>query len=488
MTHDLPEPHWPSCEQAERSLLFSPAKVGAFTAPTRSWIPAMVPWRATEEGEVTSDVIDWYGRFAEGQPGVLVIEATGIRDVASGPLLRIGHDRYIPGLKRIVDEVRERSGGKTRLLIQLIDFLSIRRRPEPDKFFDRFLQVQGRHREALVQITGQADWQNAPEDRIRGVLKELPAEDLQQVLDDRELESLNYGARQRVWDMHEPGIEELPQVLPGLFADAAERAKRAGFDGVELHYAHAYTMASFLSPLNRRMDGYGSTLVGRLRLPLEVFAAVRERVGDNYTVGCRFLGDEVIKGGGRLADAEQYARAFAQAGMDFLSVSKGGKFEDAKQPRVGQAAYPYTGPSGLECMPTVRMETTPFGRNLPISRAIRESVRSAGFETPVIGAGGIASFHQAEQALSDGDCDLIASARQSLADPDWWLKMQRGQGETVRRCKFTNYCEGLDQKHKQVTCQLWDKDKETPDRGGCGPELSSDGKRRMVPPPSTGLL
>ncbi|MDF1839452.1 MAG: NADH:flavin oxidoreductase [Planctomycetota bacterium] len=487
MTHELPEPHWPSREQAERSLLFSPAKVGAFTAPTRSWIPAMVPWRATEEGEVTQDVIDWYGRFAEGQPGVLVIEATGIRDVASGPLLRIGHDRYIPGLKRIVDEVRERSKGQTKLLIQLIDFLSIRRRPEPEKFFARFLQIQDRHREALTQITGQAEWKTADESQVRTALQELSSEDAARALDGRELESLRYGARQRVWDMHEPGIEELPRVLPGLFSDAADRAKQAGFDGVELHYAHAYTMASFLSPLNRRTDGYGSTLEGRLRLPLEVFAACRERVGKDYTVGCRFLGDEVIEGGGRLHDAVAYARAFAAAGMDFLSVSKGGKFEDAKQPRVGQAAYPYTGPSGLECMPTVRMDATPFGRNLPISHAIRQSVRDAGFDTPVIGAGGIAAFHQAEQALQDGDCDLIASARQSLADPDWWLKMQRGLGDSVRRCKFTNYCEGLDQKHKQVTCQLWDKDKETPDRGGAGPVLSSDGKRRMVPPASPEL-
>ena len=58
----------------------------------------MVPWRATDDGFVTRDVIDWYARFAEGQPGVLVVEATGIRDIPSGPLLRIGHDRFVPGL------------------------------------------------------------------------------------------------------------------------------------------------------------------------------------------------------------------------------------------------------------------------------------------------------------------------------------------------------------------------------------------------------
>ena len=96
----------------------------------------MVPWRATEEGYVTEDVIDWYERFARGMPGAIVVEATGIRDVPSGPLLRIGHDRFLPGLTRLVETVRRVSEGRTRLLIQLIDFLTIRRRPEPKKFFE----------------------------------------------------------------------------------------------------------------------------------------------------------------------------------------------------------------------------------------------------------------------------------------------------------------------------------------------------------------
>ncbi len=485
MAHPLPESHWPTREVAQASLLFQPLQIGPMRAETRSWIPAMVPWRATEEGEVTQDVIDWYGRFAEGQPGVLVVEATGIRDVASGPLLRAGHDRYLPGLKRLVEEVRERSQGQTRLLIQLIDFLSIRRRPEPEKYFQRFLTISKEHRKGLAEHTGESVWLKASEPELRTGLWQAGADAWPKLLNPRELESLEFGARQRVWDMHEPDIADLPKQLPGLFADASARVRKAGFDGVELHYAHAYTMASFLSRANNRADGYGRSKEARVRLPLEVFQAVRDRVGSDYPVGCRFLGDEVIEGGSRIKDAVFYAESFAAAGMDFLSVSKGGKFEDAKQPRVGQSAYPYTGPSGLECMPTVRMETSPFGRNLGLSHAIRDAIRAKGFETPVVGAGGIASFDMAEVALQNGDCDLVASARQSLADPDWWNKMRQGQGDRVRRCLFTNYCEGLDQKHKQVTCQLWDKDRETPDRGGQSPALSHDGKRRLVPAPDS---
>src|SRR6202011_2987206 len=99
------------------------------------------PWVATGHGPVTPDVLDWYGRFAQGSPGAIVVEATGIRDVPSGPLLRIGHDRFLPGLRRLVDTVQEASEGHTRLFIQLIDFLAIRRRPDPEKFFARFLEV-----------------------------------------------------------------------------------------------------------------------------------------------------------------------------------------------------------------------------------------------------------------------------------------------------------------------------------------------------------
>ena len=109
----------------------------------------MVPWRATDDGFASDAVVAWYERLARGRPGAIVVEATGIRDIPSGPLLRIGDDRYIEGLKRLVDAVRQASGGQTRLFIQLIDFLAIRRRPEPSKFFERFLQVTDAHRRAV---------------------------------------------------------------------------------------------------------------------------------------------------------------------------------------------------------------------------------------------------------------------------------------------------------------------------------------------------
>jgi 2,4-dienoyl-CoA reductase-like NADH-dependent reductase (Old Yellow Enzyme family) len=479
--HRLPPVRWPTAEEAAASRWFSPARLGPLEVAERTWVPAMVPWRATEDGLVTPEVLDWYARFAEGQPGVLVVEATGIRDVASGPLLRIGDDRFLPGLRRLVELVRERSRGRTRLFIQAIDFLTVRRRPPPATFFQRHLAIDTALRARLASATGDEAWREASEPEVRARLL-AAAEDralLAAVLSARDLESLDYGYRERVWDTHLPWIRALPATLPGLFAEAARRAREAGFDGIELHYAHAYTLASFLSRLNTRDDGYGGPREQRVRLPLEVLAAVRTRVGRDYVVGIRYLGDDVVEGGSRLEDAVWFGQQFAAAGADYLSISKGGRFEDARQPKIGEAVYPYTGRSGYECMPTVISDARgPFGRNVPLAAAIRRAVRAAGHATPVVTSGGIFSFEQAEGILARGEADFVAAARQSLADPDWFRKVRLGHGDLVRRCEFTNYCEGLDQHHKQVTCKLWDRvGLDAPDV-----RLAADGRRRLGPP------
>src|SRR5258705_592701 len=253
----------------------------------------MVPWRATAEGFVTQENLDWYRRFATGQPGVLVVEATGVRDIPSGPLLRIGDDRFIPGLRKLVEVVREASKGHTRLFIQIIDFLAVKRRPEKEKYFDRFLQIEKRHRQMLAEVTREPAWLVVPVTRIRDFLKTTSDEILDVVLAKNELEALRFGYRERVTDTHLDHIKELPRELPGIFAAAAGRARGAGFDGGELHYAHAYTMACFLSALNDRNDEYGGPREDRVPLSLEVYRGVRGRVGKDYVVGVRFLGDEV---------------------------------------------------------------------------------------------------------------------------------------------------------------------------------------------------
>lgn len=462
----------PTRDEAAASRLFSPLSHGPLRLSSRTWVPAMVPWRADPDGNVTQAVVDWYARLAEGQPGCIVIEATGIRDVPSGPLLRIGHDRYVDGLRRVTEAIHRHSGGRTQAYIQLIDFLGVRRRPERNTFIERFLGISEAHRAALGM-------EGASDDAVRRHLVTLDDASLEQLLSPRQREALQMGARERVTDTELPHIRNLPVVLPELFARAARRAREAGFDGVELHYAHAYTMASFLSATNTREDGYGGGRAERLRLPLEVFAAVRAAVGADYPAGCRMLAEECIDGGSGLDDAVYFALGLARAGMDFLSFSRGGKFDDAKQPKVGEAVYPYTGVSGYECMPGyLSDEQGPFGRNLAATATLRRALRDAGLATPVVLAGGIHNFEQAEAALADGTADIVGAARQSLADPGWWKKLREGRGAEVRQCEYKNYCEGLDQKHKDVTCQLWDR--VALDEPGL--PRSRDGKRRLVAP------
>src|SRR5437773_159886 len=477
--HPIPATHWPTAGQAERSLLFQPTKIGSLALDSRTWWPSMVPWRATEDGFVTQEKLEWYRRFAEGRPAALVVEATGVRDIPSGPLLRIGHDRFLPGLKQLVETVRAASNGQTRLFIQIIDFLAVKRRPDPTKYFQRFLEITGDHRRAISELMEDPYWLSANETEVRSFLSDAPDEVIERALNERELESLRFGYRERVNDLHLPHVRELPQVLPSIFADAARRGREAGFDGVELHYAHAYTMAGFLSALNDRDDGYGGPRENRARLPLEVYHAVRKRVGDDYVVGVRFLGDEVIAGGNRIDDAVYFGVEFARAGFDYLSISKGGKFEDAEQPKIGQAVYPYTGQSGYECMPTTLSdERGPFGRSVPLVAAIKKAVNRAGFKTPIVATGGITTFEQAEQILRDEQADIIGMARQALADPDWFRKVKLGRGDGVRRCTYTNYCEALDQAHRQVTCKLWDrKELDEP-----GIPMASDERRRLLTP------
>ena len=531
--HTPLDARWPDAGTAAASRLFSPLDAGRLQLADRTWVPAMVPWRATEEGFVTPEVLSWYERFARGAPGAIVVEATGVRDIPSGPLLRIGDDRFIAGLEELVRTVRRASGGRTRLFIQIIDFLTVRRRPTRETFLGRHLKITDAHRLALgsdLVSCANSNSEDTPpmsyfkdsaqetrsDPEVRAWLLALPDERLREVLSPREIEALDFGLRERVTDMRQPHIRDLPKTLPGIFADAARRAEAAGFDGVELHYAHAYTMASFLSARNTREDGYGGVRENRVRLPLETFHAVRAAVSNSFPVGCRYLSDECLgadqsspnrlrqdsgesagasakaekleyEGGrpkeldyeGAVADAVYFGVEFAKAGMDFLSLSRGGKFEDAKQPKVGWAVYPYTGPSGWECMPTVLGdEAGPFGRNVAPASRIRQAIRDAGLSTPIVVAGGISTFEQAEQILSSGAADIIAAARQSLADPDWFMKMRLGKGNEIRRCCYTNYCEGLDQMHKQVTCKLWDR--EALDEPGI--PLSTDGKRRLVAP------
>jgi 2,4-dienoyl-CoA reductase-like NADH-dependent reductase (Old Yellow Enzyme family) len=398
------------------SLLFSPLVINGVRLENRVCIPAMVTW-LSPDGTVTDDIRQRYLRYARGEPGMIVLEATGVHEIKSGPLLRISNDSYIAGLRDLVGQMHDTSPSK--VVLQIIHFLRIARR-DPEGYL---------HRLGREDLIGQPDAA------------------VQERLTPRQFEDYFFGYRQRVGDLTR---EEIRQIPP-LFAQAARRARLAGFDGAELHMAHAYTLASFLSKLsNQRTDEYGAN---RLLLPLEVIRAVRAEVGTDYLLGVRFLGDEAVVGGNTLEDTRPIALAFAQAGVDYLSISRGGKFEDAKRPKVGEAAYPYTGLSGEACMPNHKL---PPAANIHLAAGIKEAINQAGYFLPVLGSGKINSFELAESILREGKADLIGVARGHLCDPDWTRKVRQGFYADLRQCDYKSVCELLyDQRHYKVVCKLW---------------------------------
>ncbi len=255
------------------------------------------------------------------------------------------------------------------------------------------------------------------------------------------------GYRQKVEDLSLDEVREIPT----LFADAASRTREAGFDAVELHFAHAYTMSSFLSRHNQRKDEYGGTLKRRLRLAEEVVEASRRAVGDDFVLGARMNGDEFTLGGNSQEQAAAIALRLAELGLDYISISAGGKFEDALQAE-GEALDPYTGYSGHRTMPPRWM---PECVNVYLAAHIRSALRENGFMTPVITAGRIPTATEAEAVLARGQADMVAICRPILCDPYWPDKYQTGRGDAVLKCTYCNYCREAEGAYEDVTCVQW---------------------------------
>src|SRR6188474_1187192 len=193
--HPIPPERWPTAAEVAASRLFSPLTLrSGLVLKDRTWVPAMVPWRATGDGVVTPALLEWYRRFASGRPGTLVVEATGVRDVPSGPLLRVGHERFVPGLAGLVAAVAEASAGETRLMLQILDFLAIRRRPERGRYLREFLVLTSRHRERMAALRPGLDVSD--DAALRRELVACDDAALATVLDEREHHALAYGDRE----------------------------------------------------------------------------------------------------------------------------------------------------------------------------------------------------------------------------------------------------------------------------------------------------
>jgi len=342
--------------------LFTPGNIGNLELKNRIILPPMATNFADPEGNVNERHIAYYRRRARGGAGLIISEHTGVarQGKAFPNMALIDSDGKIPQFRKLVQAVHE-EGGKI------------------------FIQINHAGRQTLAAYTGCQPV--APSPIPCPVRQEMP-----KALSRQE-------------------ISELVRA----YASAAARAKEAGADGVEVHMAHGYLLNQFLSPFsNQRQDEYGGTLERRLRMPLEVLGAVRERVGADFPVTCRFSADEYVEGGLRIEDSKQIAGALEQHGADALHVSA----------CIGASWYlihpPYYAPEGIF---------------VPLAAAVKSAVG-----IPVITVGRIRTPALADQILGENKADFVSMGRALIADPDLPVKARQGRAAEIIPCISCNRC------------------------------------------------
>lgn len=215
-------------------------------------------------------------------------------------------------------------------------------------------------------------------------------------------------------DLDEPGIRKLIEA----FGEAAERAKRAGFEMVEIHGAHGYLIPQFLSGLtNRRTDDYGGTFEKRMTFPLKVLRSVRKAVGDKFPISFRMSGDEFLPGGISLDDSKNLAVHLEKEGLDLISLTAG-KNPDIREWMIQPMAFP------RGCLTS-------------LSQEMKKAV-----VLPILIAGRINEPVLANSILEERKADLIGMGRGLIADPCLPKKALAGELDQIRKCIACNFCHG----------------------------------------------
>lgn len=334
--------------------LFSPVRLGTVEVLNRLVMPPMsVNFGVDEQGFVTERHIAYLAARARAGTGLIVVGGGAVHpDGLDLPRMPpVWDDRYIPGLQALARAVK-RYGA--RIGLQLLH-------GGRQAYHDR--RVAPSPLPALAVV--------------KGVPREL-------------------------------GIEEIRDLV-ACHAEAARRAKEAGFDLVEIHAAHGYLISEFLAPnANRRSDAYGGSFENRIRFLLEIVAAIKARCGREFPVGVRFNGEDYVPGGWTLAEAVRLAPRLEEVGADWLHVSAG-----------VYGSMPVTIPSMYE----------PFGLFVHLAEAVKKTVH-----IPVIAVGRIKDPLFAERILAEGRADLVAMGRAHLVDPELARKAQEGRLEEIRPC------------------------------------------------------
>lgn len=383
--------------------LLSPGRIGSIQMRNRIIMAPMGSNYAEADGHCGERIQAYYEARARGGAGLLIMGVCSVAfpaGTAEPFQVGVSSDEFIPGLSRLAERVH-RHGAKIAMQLQHAGKTSVR-----DMAEGRQLWVPS------VPPALQSDMMAA-----------LTPEELANFVSSMKRRA--EGSPLRVMDQ-----ADITQMIE-WFASAAERAQRAGFDGVELHAAHGYIIAGFLSAYyNHREDQYGGTLENRARLLLEIIAAVRARVGNEFALWLRLDAEELHTPGGiSLEDAQAVARLAEAAGVAAVSVSASARITSGmvftEAPLVHQ-------PGGF----------------LEWTAAIKRSVK-----VPVIAVGRIEP-EVGEAALARGECDFIAMGRKLLADPDLPNKLLTNQPQAIRPCIYCYVCVSQIFINERVKCAV----------------------------------
>ncbi|MBW2498807.1 MAG: NADH:flavin oxidoreductase [Deltaproteobacteria bacterium] len=387
----------------EPSPLFSPIRLGPLEAAGRIFKTATAETRASEDGDVTDELVEWYEWLARGGTPLII---TGNLYVApegksTYRMCAADTDERIPGLARLVDACH-RHGAKV------------------------VAQLSHCGRQVIVGHTGFDEAVSAS--TVRDPVM---------------------GARPRALR-----LDELPSVVDA-FAAAAVRCQEAGFDGAQIHAAHGYLLNQFLTPhTNRRADAYGGSFENRLRLVREVVSEARRRVGPDFALLLKLNGDDLLplREGLRVDENVAIARALVAEGIDGVEVSVGhyesgfpmtagrfdGFYRELAQRGAGQLMsaprrFVMDRFDGLLAAISNRLWPGEEGFNLVYARRFKQALT-----VPVICVGGFRTREAMEKALEEGSVDAISCGRAFIADP--YLVEHLRSGEPGPRCDSCNIC------------------------------------------------
>lgn len=365
--------------------LLSPKKIGTLELKNRMLVTAMGVALAESDGTCGDRLIAYHEEQAKGGAALIIMGVTGVAwpvGAVQNNQTAISDDRFLPGLKRLTDTVHAH-GAKIAAQLHHGGFVAGYSTKEwghpvwgpsmPEKSVGDF----GSHflNEELAVFA----------DEPAPLIKVLEKEDI--------------------------------QIAIQQFADAAVRAKAAGFDAVEIHGGHGYLLSSFMSPsTNKRTDEYGGSLENRARLTLEVVRAVRAAVGPDFPIWSKLDSREVGKKNGiKIEDAKQVARMLEAAGANAITVTA---YHDTSQAKLHSE-------SNIPQIP----ET-----NIPSAAEIKSMV-----DIPIIASGRVEP-DSADAHIAKGDFDFLAMGRKVLADPALPRKLAAGKPEDVRPCIYCYTC------------------------------------------------